>query len=71
MFSKSINCQQNQDYSVLLLTKTNTNCYFGKQGKNLIEGEKGIIFTFKKLQGKVSSSGNESINFSEFYYYLH
>ena len=71
MFTKPVTCQQNQEYSVLLLTKTTTNCYYGQQGKNLIEGEKGVNFTFKKLQGKASGSGIESGNFPEFYYYLH
>ena len=39
-FSKPIICKQNQDYSVILYSKTLTNCYYGQQGKQLIEGKK-------------------------------
>jgi hypothetical protein len=71
MFSKAITCKQNQDYSVLLLTRTTSNCYYGQQGKSLIEGEKGVTFTFKKIVGRNSGSSIESGNFPEFYYYLY
>ena len=67
-FSKPIICKQNQDYSVILYSKTLTNCYYGQQGKQLIEGEKGVNFTFKRVLGKSSGSGVESGNFPEFYY---
>ena len=67
-FSKPIICKQNQDYSVILYSKTLTNCYYGRQGKQLIEGEKGVNFTFKRVLGKSSGSGVESGNFPEFYY---
>lgn len=67
-FSKPVICKQNQDYSVILYTKTLTNCYYGQHGKALIEGEKGINFTFKRVIGKNSGSGVESGNFPEFYY---
>ena len=67
-FSKPIICKQNQDYSVILYNKTLTNCYYGQQGKQLIEGEKGVNFTFKRVLGKSSGSGVESGNFPEFYY---
>ena len=67
-FSKPIICKQNQDYSVILYSKTLTNCYYGQQGKQLIEGEKGVNFTFKRVIGKSSGSGVESGNFPEFYY---
>ena len=71
MFSKAITCKQNQDYSVLLLTRTTSNCYYGQQGKSLIEGEKGVTFTFKKIVGRNSGSSIETGNFPEFYYYLY
>ena len=71
MFIKPINCKKNQDYSVVLLTKTLTNCYFGNKGKNCIEGEKGVIFLFKKMQGRSSGSGVEAGNFPELYYNLY
>ena len=67
-FSKPIICKQNQDYSVILYSKTLTNCYYGQQGKQLIEGEKGVNFTFKRVLGKSSGSRVESGNFPEFYY---
>lgn len=70
-FSKPITCNPNQDYSILLHTKTNTNSYYGQKGKKIIEGEKGVNFTFKKLEGKYSGSGVESGNFPEIYYYIH
>ena len=70
MFSKAITCHKNQDYSVLLLTRTNTNSYYGQQGKNIIEGEKGVNFTFKKIIGRTSGSSIDSGNFPEFYYCL-
>ena len=67
-FSKPIICKQNQDYSVILYSKTLTNCYYGQQGKQLIEGEKGVNFTFKRVLVISSGSGVESGNFPEFYY---
>jgi len=70
-FSKPILCKQNQDYSIILYSKTLTNSYYGQQGKNIIEGERGINFTFKRIQGRSSGSGIESGNFPELYYYIH
>ena len=70
-FSKPIICKQNQDYSVLLYSKTLTNSYYGLQGKNIIEGDRGVNFTFKRIKGRSSGSGIESGNFPEFYYYMH
>ena len=70
-FSKPILCKQNQDYSILLYSKTLTNSYYGQQGKNIIEGERGINFTFKRIQGRSSGSGIETGNFPELYYYIH
>ena len=70
-FSKPILCKQNQDYSIILYSKTLTNSYYGQQGKNIIEGEIGINFTFKRIQGRSSGSGIETGNFPELYYYIH
>lgn len=70
-FSKPIICNQNQDYSVILTSKTLTNCYYGQNGKSNIEGERGVNFTFKRVQGRNSGSSIESGNFPEFYYYFH
>ena len=67
-FPKSIVCKQEKEYSIILISKTNSNCYYGHHGKPVIEGEKGVIFTFKRLQGRSSGSGIESGNFPELYY---
>lgn len=69
-FSKPIICNQNQDYSVLLTSKTLTNSYYGQNGKSNIIGERGVNFMFKRILGRSSGSGIESGNFPEFYYYL-
>lgn len=70
-FSKHISCKQNQDYSIVLSTKTNTNTYYGTNGKQFIDGEKGVGFQFKRIQGKTGGTGVESGNFPELYYYIH
>ena len=70
-FSKPVFCLQNQDYSVVLYTKTNTNTFYGINGKPMIDGEKGIRFTFKRVQGKSGGTGVETGNFPELYYYIH
>lgn len=70
-FSKPVFCGKNQDYSVILYTKTNTNTFYGTNGKSYIDGEKGIRFSFKRVQGKTAGTGVDSGNFPEFYYYIH
>ena len=70
-FSRPVFCVQNQDYSVILYTKTNTNTFYGTNGKSYIDGEKGVKFFFKRVQGKSGGTGVETGNFPEFYYYLH
>lgn len=70
-FPKSILCKQEKEYSILLISKTFTNCYYGQHGKPVTEGEKGVIFTFKRIQGRSSGSGIESGNFPELYYSIH
>lgn len=67
-FTKPIICKQNQEYSVLLYSKANTNCYYGMQGKRIVEGEEGVNFTFKKILGRNTGTSVESGNFPEFYY---
>ena len=68
-FSKPIICKQNQDYCIILNSKTTTNSYFGRQGKNLVEGEKGVNFSFKKMRGgRNGGTSPESGNFPELYY---
>lgn len=70
-FSKPVFCRENQDYSVILNSKTFTNTFFGTNGQQYIDGEKGVTFSFKKVQGKGGGTGVESGNFPELYYYIH
>ena len=70
-FSKHISCKQNQDYSIILNTKTNKNTFYGTNGKQFIDGEKGVGFSFKRIQGKAGGTGVETGNFPELYYYIH
>jgi hypothetical protein len=70
-FPKPVFCGKNQDYSIVLITKTNGNSFYGTNGKAEIEGEKGVFFSFKRVQGKSGGTGIESGNFPELYYYLH
>ena len=70
-FSKPVLCGQNQDYSIIFLTKIKGNSFYGTNGKTEIEGEKGVFFSFKRVQGKSGGTGVEVGNFPELYYYLH
>ena len=70
-FSKPVFCQQNQDYSIIFISKVIANLFYGTNGKAYIDGEKGVGFSFKKLQGKSARTGIESGNFPELYYYTH
>ena len=70
-FSKPVFCKQNQDYSVILYTKTSANAFYGTNGKSYIDGEKGVGFTFKRVQGKSGGTNVEAGNFPELYYYIH
>ena len=70
-FSKPVFCNQNHDYSIILLTKVSTSTFCGTNGKPYIDGEKGICFSFKRVQGKSGGTGIESGNFPELYYYIH
>ena len=70
-FSKPVFCKPNQDYSVILSSRTNTNTFYGTNGKQYIDGEKGVGFFFKRVQGKGGGTGVETGNFPELYYYIH
>ena len=70
-FSKPVFCKQNQDYSVIFHCKTNANAFYGTNGKSFIDGEKGVGFTFKRVQGKNGGTNVEAGNFPELYYYIH
>ena len=70
-FSKAVPLRANQDYSVVLESRSTASTYFGQQGLNTVEGDKGIVFTFKKIQGRNGGTNADSGNFPEFYYYNH
>lgn len=70
-FKKPILCKKDQDYSVVLNTRVNSNIYYGSNGKQYIVGEKGVTFSFKNLIGKTGGTVVQTGNFPEFYYYLH
>lgn len=69
-FSKSITCKKNMDYSIIFCSDIETNTFSGFKGKAIVEGDKGIIFTFKKLLGNKGGSSIEVGNFPEIYYCL-
>ena len=70
-FTKPVFCAKNQDYSIILNTRTIGNSFYGTNGRAEIEGEKGIYFSFKRIQGKNGGTGVETGNFPELYYYFH
>ena len=70
-FSKPIICKKNQDYCVILNSRNLTNSYCGQNGKKFVEGENGISFTFKNVQGRNTGTKVEVGNFPELYYYAH
>ena len=67
--SKSFFCKKNMDYSLVFITNNITNTFSGMLGKNLVEGEKGVNFTFKRLAGNRGGTNVESGNFPDIYYY--
>ena len=69
-FSKNIFCKKNKEYSIIFFSNIITNSYSGLKGINIIEGDKGIKFTFKRLIGNKGDSTPEYGNFPEIYYYL-
>ena len=69
--TKPVTCHKEQDYSVILYSQNLTNSYCGQGGKKLVEGDNGISFSFKRVQGRSCGTGVESGNFPELYYYEH
>ena len=69
-FSTSVFCKKNMDYGIIFMSRETTNCYYGIQGKANIEGDKGVIFTFKTLNEfeNLGGSNYECGNFPELYY---
>ena len=70
-FPKHIICYKNSDYTIIFLTTSAADMFSGIGGKNTIEGEKGIIFTFKNVNGNIGESNYTFGNFPEIYYYLY
>ena len=68
--NKSVFCKKNLDYIISFSANANTNCYSGSKGKSFIEGEKGVNFTFKKVEGNKGGSSVEVGNFPELFYCL-
>lgn len=68
-FNKPITLRKNEDYAIILHSKLLTNSYCGHGGKKMVEGENGISFTFKKIEGRNCGTNIETGNFPEFYYY--
>ena len=69
-FNKSVFCKKNLDYTISLTSNSNSNCYSGSKGKAFIDGERGVKFTFKRIEGNKSRSTVEIGNFPEIYYCL-
>ena len=69
-FSKNILCKKNLEYSLIFITNYVRNCYSGRSGRTVIEGEKGVKFTFKCINGNKGDTSPEYGNFPEIYYYI-
>ena len=69
-FSKPVICKKDNDYTIIFFANALSKCYSGIQGKNIIEGDKGVLFTFKKLEGNKGGSNVNVGNFPELYYCL-
>lgn len=67
---KSIVCKKNVDYTIVLYMRNNGKTYFGSKGKNVVEGENGINFTFKQVIGNNGRTSVNLGNFPELFYYL-
>ena len=53
LFYKPIICNQNQDYSVLLTSKTLTNCYYAKMEKVILKEKEELILLLKGFKEEV------------------
>jgi hypothetical protein len=69
-FQKHFFCHKNTDYSLMLITNNVADMYSGIGGIKTIQGEKGIIFTFKNVNRNIGESNYSFGNFPEIYYYL-
>lgn len=68
MFKKPVRIKPGIDYTVEFASTTVGYVYYGCGGKTPMEGEKGVVFEFKYLNGANYSTGAESGLFPEIYY---
>jgi len=66
---KPVTIRADTDYIIQILSTQYCYLYYGGQGKATIEGEKGVIFTFKATPSAGHGSSIEYGNFAEFHYY--
>ena len=67
-FSEDIICKKNMDYCIIFYPETDERIYFGNGGKEIVEGDKGVNFTFKKVSDVNLFSNVINGNFPEIYY---
>lgn len=68
-FYRPINLKENQDYVIILITKNSwESCYLGEKEQNVIEGEKGVKFSFNQALHFFRINSYRTRNFPEFYY---
>jgi hypothetical protein len=68
MFKKPVRIKPCVDYTIEFSSTTVGYVYYGCGGKPTIDGEKGVVFEFKYLNGSSYSTGSESGLFPEIYY---
>ena len=56
------------DYCIIFYAGTNERICFGNGGKEIVEGDKGVNFTFKKVSDVNLFSNVINRNFPEIYY---
>ena len=67
---KPVLCKKNMDYTIAFYTRNISRTYFGSKGKNIVDGENGIYFTFKRVQNNGGRTSVEIGNFPELFYSL-
>ena len=65
---KPVICKKNMDYGIIFITNSTSNTFSGSRGKKIVEGENGINFTFKFLNGNRGGTNVDMGNFPEIYY---
>ena len=67
-FKKYINCKKNMYYTISIFTSNSGRAYCGLRGKAVVEGEDGVNFTFKRVNGRNALSSTLMGNFPELFY---